>query len=87
MRSLHVDLPAFAAKKNADPAAPGFEMKAGGQQRAVLGEKLNIDAFRHKVLAREFLEDTGEKRPMAGASRPSSLFRLAGGAAVFDRRL
>ncbi|OUJ15036.1 NrtR DNA-binding winged helix domain-containing protein [Acetobacter sp. DsW_063] len=52
----------------------------------VLGERINIDAFRRKVLERDFLEATGEKRTDAGATRPSALFRLKSAASVFDRR-
>jgi 8-oxo-dGTP diphosphatase len=54
---------------------------------SVLGEKLNIDAFRRKVLERGFLEETGDKRRMPGANRPSSLYRLKAAYAVFDRRI
>jgi 8-oxo-dGTP diphosphatase len=53
----------------------------------VLGERLNIDAFRRKVLERGFLEETREKRRMPGANRPSSLYRLKADYAVFDRRI
>lgn len=53
----------------------------------VLGEPLNIDAFRRKVIERGFLEETGEKRRMPGANRPSVLYRLARDYAVFDRRI
>jgi ADP-ribose pyrophosphatase YjhB (NUDIX family) len=52
-----------------------------------LGEQINIDAFRRKVLERGFLEETGEKRREEGAKRPSALYRLAEGFAVFDRKL
>lgn len=53
----------------------------------VLGERLNIDAFRRKVIERGFLEETGSKRREAGANRPSLLYRLKRGYAVFDRRV
>lgn len=53
----------------------------------VLGEPLNIDAFRRKVVERGFLEETGEKRRMPGAHRPSMLYRLGRDHAVFDRRI
>jgi len=52
-----------------------------------LGEQLNIDAFRRKVMEREFLEETGSKRRMLGANRPSLLYRLTKGHSVFDRRI
>lgn len=52
-----------------------------------LGESLNIDAFRRKVMERDFLEDTGQRRRTEGANRPSALFRLKRKIAVFDRRL
>ena len=52
-----------------------------------LGETLNTDAFRRKVMERGFLEETGEKRRMAGANRPSVLYRLKCEYTVFDRRL
>jgi 8-oxo-dGTP diphosphatase len=52
-----------------------------------LGQKLNIDAFRRKVLERRFLEETGGKRRMPGANRPSALYRLKSRPSVFDRRL
>lgn len=53
----------------------------------LLGETLNIDAFRRKVIERGFLQETGAKRREPGANRPSILFRLAQGYAVFDRRV
>lgn len=52
-----------------------------------LGEKLNVDAFRRKVMERDFLEETGRKRRMPGANRPSALYRLKFEYALFDRRL
>lgn len=55
--------------------------------QVALGETLNIDAFRRKAMERDFLEDTGETRRTPGANRPSALFRLRRGQAVFDRRL
>ncbi len=33
-----------------------------------LGQRLNVDAFRRKVMERDFLEETGEKRRMPGAN-------------------
>ncbi len=54
--------------------------------QVVLGEKINIDAFRRKVMERGFLEPTGEKRRDEGATRPSELYRLTAQAAVFPRR-
>lgn len=52
-----------------------------------LGEALNVDAFRRKVNERGLLEPTGEQRREPGANRPSALYRLRPGTAVFDRRL
>ncbi len=52
-----------------------------------LGETLNIDAFRRKALERNFILETGEKRRVEGARRPSALYRLTKGHSVFDRRL
>jgi 8-oxo-dGTP diphosphatase len=52
-----------------------------------LGEKLNVDAFRRKVMERGFLEETGGKRRMPGANRPSVLYRLRDGHFLFDRRI
>ena len=51
-----------------------------------LGEQINIDAFRRKVMERDFLEPTGERRRDQGASRPSALYRLKNSSAIFDRR-
>lgn len=53
----------------------------------VLDEKLNIDAFRRKVMERDFLEETGKRRREPGANRPSLLYQLKQGYAVFDRRI
>ena len=58
-----------------------------GVYETALGEALNIDAFRRKVTERDFLEETGERRREPGANRPSLLYRLKPGYAVFDRRL
>jgi ADP-ribose pyrophosphatase YjhB (NUDIX family) len=55
--------------------------------QTALGERLNIDAFRRKIMERNFLEETGQKRRMPGANRPSSLYRLGSDYAVFDRRI
>lgn len=52
-----------------------------------LGEALNVDAFRRKVMERDFLVETGEKRRMPGANRPSALYRLGRVPKLFDRRL
>jgi len=52
-----------------------------------LGETLNIDAFRRKVLERDFIVETGAKKRMPGANKPSALYRLTDGHAVFDRRI
>lgn len=51
-----------------------------------LGETINVDAFRRKIAERGFLEDIGAKRRDAWATKPSRLFRLKPGVAVFDRR-
>ncbi|QAY76119.1 NUDIX hydrolase [Sphingosinicella sp. BN140058] len=53
----------------------------------VLGEPLNVDGFRRKAMERDFLEETGDKRREPGANRPSLLYRLKQGYAVFDRRV
>lgn len=52
-----------------------------------LGETLNIDAFRRKVMERKFIEETGDKRRTPGANRPSAVYRLKRGYSVFDRRI
>lgn len=52
-----------------------------------LGEQINIDAFRRKVLERGFLQDTGETRQEGGARRPTRIYRLKGAVSVFDRRV
>ena len=52
-----------------------------------LGETLNIDAFRRKVMERGFIAETGNKKRMPGANRPSALYRLVDSHSVFDRRL
>ena len=52
-----------------------------------LGETLNIDAFRRKVMERGFIEESGAKRREPGANRPSLLYQLKAGHAVFDRRM
>lgn len=51
-----------------------------------LGEPINADAFRRKVSERGFLEEVGAKRRHDWATKPSRLYRLRPGAAVFDRR-
>ncbi len=53
----------------------------------VLDEKLNIDAFRRKVMERDFLADTGQRRREPGANRPSLLYQLKQGYTLFDRRI
>lgn len=50
------------------------------------GEILNHDAFRRKIIERQFVEETGAKRQDPGATRPASLYRLQPGHAVFERR-
>lgn len=54
--------------------------------QVALGEPINADAFRRKVFERGFLEDVGAKRRHDWATKPSRLYRLRPGAAVFDRR-
>lgn len=51
-----------------------------------LGEPINADAFRRKVFERGFLEDVGAKRRHDWATKPSRLYRLKPGSAVFDRK-
>lgn len=54
----------------------------------VLGEPINEDAFRRKIMDRGFIEEIeGAKRRADGARKPSQLYRLKPGYAVFDRRL
>lgn len=55
--------------------------------QVALGEPINPDAFRRKVMERDFIEATGDKRRQPGANRPSVVYRLKDGEAVFDRRL
>ncbi len=52
-----------------------------------LGDELNKDAFRRKILERGFIEETGGKRRVEGVDRPAQLYRLKPGQAVFDRRV
>lgn len=52
-----------------------------------LGEKIDVNAFRRKVLERGFIEATGGKRIEEDATRPSALYSLLPGNAVFDRRV
>ena len=52
-----------------------------------LGERINADAFRRKVLERGFLEPVGSKRTDEWATKPAKVMRLKPGLAVFDRRL
>lgn len=67
---------------------PGFTLAELHEiYEIALGESLNIDAFRRKVMERDFLVETGERRRAPGANRPSALFRLKSGIAVFDRRI
>lgn len=55
--------------------------------QTALGETLNWDAFRRKILERGFIEEVDGKRRMEGATKPGQLYRLRPGMAVFDRRL
>jgi hypothetical protein len=50
-----------------------------------MGDRINYDAFRRKVLERGFLEQAGERAGTAQAKRPTTLWRLKDGQAVFDR--
>lgn len=50
-----------------------------------MGEAINYDAFRRKVLERGFLEQVGERPGSATAKRPTTLWRLKDGQAIFDR--
>lgn len=54
----------------------------------VLGEAINEDAFRRKIIDRGFIEEVpGEKRRTEGARKPAQLYRLKPGVSVFDRRI
>lgn len=54
----------------------------------VLGEGLNEDAFRRKMLDRGFIEQVpGAKKRSEGARKPAQLYRLRPGVSVFDRRI
>ncbi len=54
----------------------------------VLGEPINEDAFRRKITDRGFIEELpGAKKRAEGAKKPSQLYRLKPGVAIFDRRL
>jgi ADP-ribose pyrophosphatase YjhB (NUDIX family) len=54
----------------------------------VLGDAINEDAFRRKIMDRGFVEELpGEKRRTEGARKPAQLYRLKPGLSVFDRRL
>jgi hypothetical protein len=53
-----------------------------------LGEPINEDAFRRKIMDRGFIEELpGAKKRSEGARKPAQLYRLKPGVAVFDRRL
>jgi 8-oxo-dGTP diphosphatase len=52
-----------------------------------LDERIDLNAFRRKALERAFLERTEGKRFDEDATRPSSLYRLRPGYAVFERRV
>lgn len=54
--------------------------------QVALGEPINADAFRRKATERGFLEEVGAKRRHDWATKPSRLYRLRPGSAVFDRR-
>jgi ADP-ribose pyrophosphatase YjhB (NUDIX family) len=54
----------------------------------VLGEPINEDAFRRKIMDRGFIEELpGAKKRAERAKKPSQLYRLKPGVAIFDRRL
>lgn len=57
-----------------------------GAYQIALGERINEDAFRRKILERDFIEETGSKRHDPGATKPGTVYRLKPGQAVFDRR-
>jgi 8-oxo-dGTP diphosphatase len=53
-----------------------------------LGQEINEDAFRRKIMDRGFIEEmVGAKKRTEGATKPSRLYRLRPGVAIFDRRL
>lgn len=52
-----------------------------------MGETVNEDGFRKKILQHGFIEPTGGKRHDPGAKKPGQLYRLKPGYAVFDRRI
>lgn len=52
-----------------------------------VGEEIDVNAFRKKVLEREFLEATGGTRSDSEARRPAALYRLRPGNSVFERRV
>ena len=54
----------------------------------VLAQPINEDAFRRKIVDRDFIEEVpGSRRRTPGATKPSRLYRLKPGVSVFDRRL
>lgn len=50
-----------------------------------MGEAINYDAFRRKVMERGFLDQVGERPGTSQAKRPTTLWRLRPGQAIFDR--
>lgn len=54
---------------------------------AVLGEELDMSAFRRKVLSLGIVRTTSEKARIDGATRPSELFELVPGVVNFDSRI
>jgi ADP-ribose pyrophosphatase YjhB (NUDIX family) len=54
---------------------------------AVLGEEIDMAAFRRKVLSLGIVRTTNEKVRMGRASRPSELFELVPGVVNFDSRI
>ncbi len=80
-KGAYSDLPARLLK------APFTLAELHRAYEIALGDCLNHDAFRRKVMERGFIQETGDRRRESGANRPSLLYRLRGEPAVFDRRL
>jgi ADP-ribose pyrophosphatase YjhB (NUDIX family) len=78
-KSAYTDLPARFLREE-------FTIRELHQAyRIAIGEDINEDAFRRKIMERDFVERTGNKKMDLGA-RPSQLYRLKNGQAIFDRR-
>jgi 8-oxo-dGTP diphosphatase len=68
--------------------APGFPLATLHRVYGIaLGGTINYDNFRRKILDRGILEEAGEQAGTADAKRPTTLYRLKPGQAVFDRPL